>query len=177
MVATIIRILILTVFWAALQGSFSLADLLLGAVLGTAVVFFSRPLYDTDEASDEMTLGGGLRPLRRMGRFVILVLVFLRELTVSSVRVARYVLQPTLQIRSGIVAYPLDVTTDREIAALANLITLTPGTMSLDVSEDKSTLYIHTMSVASESGQDVIEDIQTSLELHVRRALGPKDAA
>jgi multicomponent Na+:H+ antiporter subunit E len=111
-----------------------------------------------------------------MGRFAILLAVFLRELVTSSIRVTRYVLQPTLTIRSAIVAYPLGVSTDREIAALANLITLTPGTMSLDVSEDKSTLYIHTMSVASEGGEDVIEDIQTSLELHVRRALGPKDA-
>lgn len=176
MTATLIRVFIMTVFWAALQGSFAPGDLLLGVMLGAVVVVFSRPLYDANDPSEHRKLDAKLRPLQRLGRFAILLAVFLRELVTSSIRVTRYVLQPTLTIRSAIVAYPLGVSTDREIAALANLITLTPGTMSLDVSEDKSTLYIHTMSVASEGGEDVIEDIQTSLELHVRRALGPKDA-
>jgi len=176
MVATLVRVLILTIFWAALQGSFAPADLLLGVILGTAVVLFARPLYDANDPSEQTKVSSALRPVQRFGRFLVLVLVFFRELITSSIRVARYTLQPKLNIRSGIVAYPLGVSTDREITALANLITLTPGTMSMHVSDDRSTLYIHTMSVASESGEEVIEDIQTSLELHVRRALGPKDA-
>lgn len=174
MVATIVRVFILTLFWAALQGSFAPADLLLGVILGTGVVLFSRPLYDANDPAEQLTLGSGLRPVQRLGRFLVLVLVFIRELITSSIRVARYTLQPKLTIRSGIVAYPLPEMSEREITALANLITLTPGTMSLHVSDDRSTLYIHTMSVASESGEEVVEDIQQSLELHVRRALGPK---
>lgn len=176
MVATLVRVLILTIFWAALQGSFTSADLLLGAILGTAVVLFARPLYDANDPAEHVQVSSALRPIQRFGRFLVLLFVFFRELITSSIQVARYTLQPKLSIRSGIVAYPLGVSTDREIAALACLITLTPGTMAMHVSDDRSTLYIHIMSVASEGGQEVIEDIQASLELHVRRALGPKDA-
>ena len=50
-------------------------------------------------------------------------------------------------MKPGIVAIPLDAKTDLEITFLANLITLTPGTLSLDCSEDRKTLYIHSMYI------------------------------
>jgi multicomponent Na+:H+ antiporter subunit E len=60
---------------------------------------------------------------------------------------------------------------------LANLISLTPGTLSLDVSPDKRCLYVHAMSVETDDGTEVIDGIKTSLEKHVSRALGPKESA
>lgn len=68
---------------------------------------------------------------------------FFWELVVSNVRVAIEVLSPRYRMKPGIVGVRLDARTDLEITLLANLITLTPGTMSVDVSEDRSTLYIH----------------------------------
>ncbi|WP_022834538.1 Na+/H+ antiporter subunit E [Salisaeta longa] len=171
MIFTLVRILIFTLIWAALQGSFSVGNVLVGVLVSGAVLAVVRPLYADDAAS-----GAAPRPIRRLWKFVVLVLVFLRELALSATRVAQIVLKPTLDIQPGIVAYPLDVATDREITALANLITLTPGTMSLHVSEDRSTLYVHAITVASEDGHDVIEDIKGSLEKHVQRALGPRSA-
>ena len=53
------------------------------------------------------------------------------------------VVTPTHYMRPGVIALPLDVTTDMEITLLANMITLTPGSLALDVSEDKKTLYVH----------------------------------
>ncbi|RAI32921.1 Na+/H+ antiporter subunit E, partial [Rhodoplanes roseus] len=50
-------------------------------------------------------------------------------------------------ISPGLIAYPLRVNRDFEITLLANLITLTPGTLSVDVSEDRRTLYIHAIDV------------------------------
>jgi multicomponent Na+:H+ antiporter subunit E len=62
-------------------------------------------------------------------------------------------------MRPGIVAVPLDAQTDLEITLMANLITLTPGTLSLDVSEDRHTLYVHAMFVDSpESVRDSIKN-------------------
>ena len=66
---------------------------------------------------------------------------------VSSLRVAYDVLTPTLHMRPAIVAIPLDAETDLQITILANFITLTPGTLSLDVSPDRKTLYVHAMYV------------------------------
>ena len=50
-------------------------------------------------------------------------------------------------MRPGIVAIPLDIERDIEITLLANMITLTPGTLSIDVSNDKRILYVHGMHV------------------------------
>ena len=74
---------------------------------------------------------------------------FLWQLILSNLRVAYDVITPRLYMRPGIVAVPLDAQTDEEITLLANLITLTPGTLSLGVSEDRRTLYVHAMFVDS----------------------------
>lgn len=171
MVAPIVRILMLTLIWVALQGSLSLGNLLLGVVFGAAILRISRPIFD--DPAESRRLRDGVRPVRRLWQVLVLVVVFLRELVVSALQVARYTLQPTLQIRPAIVKYPLDVQTPREITVLANLISLTPGTLSLDVSPDSKHLYVHAISVYSEDGSDVIVDIKESLEKHVGRALGP----
>ncbi|PEN12857.1 Na+/H+ antiporter subunit E [Longibacter salinarum] len=170
MLATTIRSLVLALIWVSLQGTFTVPNLIFGLLLGAAVTVFSQPIFD--RADDKGTLRGA-NPVRRMYRIVVLFLVFLRELAISSVRVARITVAPTLNIRSAVIEYPLDVTTNREITALSNLITLTPGTMTLDVSSDKKHLYIHSMAIESDDGQGVISDIKRSLEKHVQLAFGP----
>jgi len=175
MTGTLIRVFILTIVWAALQGSFSVVNLGFGAVLGFAVVGFSGPLYRIVAESEETTDDNGWRSFLRAPYVGILLLVFLRELLVSSVRVAAATLRPNLKLRSAVVAYPLDVTTDVEITVLSNLITLTPGTMTLDVSNDRTKLYIHAFNTETDDGAEVIDDIKSSLEKHVARALGPRD--
>jgi multicomponent Na+:H+ antiporter subunit E len=72
---------------------------------------------------------------------------FLWELVVSNVRVAIEVLSPRYRMRPGVVGVRLDARTDLEITLLANLITLTPGTMSVDISEDRRVLYVHALYV------------------------------
>lgn len=173
MVATLIRILLLTLVWGALRGSFGVGNLLLGVVLSAAILRLSQPVFQKEGGPDSTTNHRWPRPLRRTWRIAVLLLVFLRELAESALQVAAYTLQPTLQIRPGIVAYPLDVKTDREITMLANLISLTPGTLSLEVAPDRSHLYVHSISVETEDGREVIEGIKSSLEKHVSRALGP----
>ena len=65
------------------------------------------------------------------------------EVLQSNLRVLYEVLTPGQKMNPGIIAIPLDAKTDLEITVFANLITLTPGTLSLDTSKDRSTLYIH----------------------------------
>lgn len=78
---------------------------------------------------------------------VYFVLFFLWELWVANLRVAFDVLTPPYQMKPGIIAVPLDARTDAEITLLTNLITLTPGTLSLDISTDRRVLYVHTMYI------------------------------
>ena len=75
------------------------------------------------------------------------LLFFFREVVKSNLRVAYEVLTPGQKMKPGIVGIPLDAKTDLEITVLANLITLTPGTLSLDVSDDRTVLYVHAMFI------------------------------
>ncbi len=84
------------------------------------------------------------RWLIQFGRFA---LFYLREVILSNARVAHDVLTPTHHMKPGFIAVPLAELSDRQVLVLANLITMTPGTLSLDVSDDRTTLYLHAMYV------------------------------
>lgn len=124
-------ILLLTLAWLALTGSWTLPNAVLGLALSWAASSFSRETRRRREIA--------LRPLRIAG----LALLFLYELALSGYRVARLVLTPKMNLKPGIFAYPLKVDRNFEITLLANLITLTPGTLSVDVSADRKTLFVH----------------------------------
>ena len=170
MIATTVRIVLMTLVWAALQGSFGVGTLLLGALVSGAILYMSQPLFNPEERG---VFGGG-RPLRRAWRILVLLLVFLRKVVLSALQVAGHVLQPSLSIRPAIIEYPLHVQTDREVTVLANMISLTPGTLSMDVAPDRSAIYVHAITVSTEDGRRVIDEIKGSLEKHIRRALGPE---
>jgi multicomponent Na+:H+ antiporter subunit E len=87
------------------------------------------------------------------------------ELFLANMSVARVVLQPRLRIRPGILAYRTDLRTEMAITWLANLITLTPGTLTLAVSEDKRILYIHTLNVTDPNA--VVASIRHAFEANL----------
>jgi multicomponent Na+:H+ antiporter subunit E len=96
-----------------------------------------------------------------------LAAVFVYELWLSSVTVARAAIARNPQIASAIVAVPLELKTDLGIAVLANLVTLTPGTCSLHVSEDRRTLYVHALNV--DSPEETVVGIKRKFERRIAR--------
>lgn len=105
--------------------------------------------------------------ITNVGAWVRLAGYFFRELALSVKDVLITVLDPRIPIRSAIVAIPLDVKSDAAITLVANMITLTPGTTSLHVSDDKSTLYVHVMNVSEES----VRAIKEGFEARVKEVL------
>lgn len=103
--------------------------------------------------------------LARILRGGPLFALFLRELLLSAVRVAVFAIQPRLSLRPSIVAYPLTAPSDAEITLLANLITLTPGTLSVDVSDDRKWLFIH--CIDAPDSEAVINAIAGGFETRV----------
>ena len=79
----------------------------------------------------------------KLPRAISLMVYFFKELIVASLVVAWDVITPRSHVESGVIALPLDAKTNFEITLLASLISLTPGTLSLDVSEDRRTLFVH----------------------------------
>ena len=110
----------------------------------------------------------GPRSSRRIRRVLSLAILFLYELMASAVRVALVVVRPDMSkaVRPAIVAVPLSVKSEAEITLLANLITLTPGTLSVDVSADKSVLYVHALYMDDRDA--MIADIANGFEKKIR---------
>ncbi len=125
--------ILLALLWGAVSGSFSPSSLLFGFVVGYLVLIIARPVL------------GPSAYYSRVGRAVSYVVFFAYELVKSSLIVAWDVLTPGLDARPAVIAYPLELKTAAGITLLANTISLTPGTLSLDVSDDEKTLYVHAM--------------------------------
>ena len=125
--------LLLAIGWVAVTGSVSLLNLIFGFLLAALALFIIREPF-----------GGKTYP-RRVGPVLSLAALFLKELSLSAWKVTVTVLSPDMKLKPGIFAFPLTVTSDFEITLLANLITLTPGTLSGDVSTDRRTLYVHAL--------------------------------
>ena len=96
-----------------------------------------------------------------------LAAVFVYELSLSSLTVARAAFARKPRTASAIVAVPLELHTDLGIAVLANLVTLTPGTCSLHVSEDRRTLYVHALNV--DSPKQTVAGIKRAFERRIAR--------
>jgi multicomponent Na+:H+ antiporter subunit E len=126
--------IVLAVAWAALTGNFTLSGLLVGFALGSAALYLTKPLFP-----------GCDRYFKRVWRWVKLCVLFLYELVVSSVQVVWDVLTPQHKARPRVISMPLDVEGEMGILLVTNLISLTPGTLSLDVTDDGRTLYVHAM--------------------------------
>ncbi len=132
--------IVLALVWTVVSGSFTFLNLVFGFLLGAASLYLIRR---------EIGTAGYVGRVFRIGS---LFLLFLRELLMSAWRVAVMVLRPQMDLTPGIFAYRLKVDRDFEISLLANLITLTPGTLSVDVSEDRSTLYVHAIDCSDPDG-------------------------
>lgn len=122
---------LLAVIWVMVTGFYGGLNLVFGFLLGAFVLYLIREQV------------GSVGYFSRAGRILRLLLLFLYELVMSAIRVAITVLTPRMNVRPGIFAYRLKVDRDFEITLLANMITLTPGTLSVDVSDDQKYLYIH----------------------------------
>lgn len=113
--------------------SFTLTTLLTGFIVGFGALWLTRPLYRDH------------RYFQRALPTVKLTAFFIKALVVSNLRVLGDVITPSHSSRPGIIRLDLDARTDLEIMMVANLISLTPGTLSIDVSKDRRWLYVHVM--------------------------------
>ena len=149
--------LLLALLWAAVAGSVGPAHLAVGFVVGYLVLWLARPI---------------LGPTRYFGKVVEalrFLAFFAYELVLANLRVAWDVLTPRSYRRPGVVAVPLEAASDAEITFLANLVTLTPGSLSLDVDEDRRFLYVHAMFV--DDPDAIRRDVKRGFERRVLELL------
>ena len=147
--------ILLAFAWATLLGEITPGNLLVGYILGYAVLALLEK--------------GGVLPSTfqtKVGRVLSLAAFFAWELVVANVRVAADVLKPTTSIQPAVVAIPLDITSDAEILLLSALINITPGSVTIDLSEDRSTLYVHVMHITSadQSRREIKDGFERSVK-------------
>ena len=149
--------ILLALAWGFVTGSFTIASLAFGFALGYVALWLPRRLW------------GETKYFRRLYLILRLVFVFLYELALSGWTVAKIVLKPGRDFRSAIIAVPLEAKTGWEITTFANLITLTPGTLTIDVSQDRSTLYVHAIDVGDDP-EDEKEAMKRAFEVNIMEA-------
>lgn len=125
--------LVFALVFMVLFGTGRMSEFFLGFVLGYGALWVTKPLYpDT-------------RYFQKLPKALNLTVFFLKELAVSNLKVLWDVITPQHINRPGIIGVPLDARSDLEIFLVANLLSLTPGTLSVDLSDDRQTLFVHVM--------------------------------
>ncbi len=140
----------LAFLWMFIEGKFSASGFITGYILGLIVIFAMRRFFRSKFY------------LHRVYAWIKLTLIFLRELILSNIAVTKVVLNPTLDIQPGIFALETKLKNDWEVTLLSSLITLTPGTLVVDISPDNKVLYIHAMDI--QDVDEAIESIRNSFE-------------
>jgi multicomponent Na+:H+ antiporter subunit E len=139
MVKQFLMNLLLSFIWVALTGTLYYSNFLFGFMIGFAILWV---MNRTEEDQRYFT---------RVPKTIYLLFYFIYELIKANIQVAYDVITPKYFFKPGIVKYPMSARTDLEINLLSTAISLTPGTLILDISEDKKTLYIHVMYLKDKS--------------------------
>lgn len=150
----VVNWLFLMIVWFAFTTSFAEQELIVGLVVTMIISFLSIRLFTCCTLSI-------LAP-QRIFYMIWYLIVFIIALIKSNFDVARRVLTPSLPINPGIVKFKTQLKTDYAKMVLANSITLTPGTLSIDVVDD--TFYIHWIDVKTTNPEKAFEDIASQFE-------------
>ncbi|MGE4273748.1 MAG: Na+/H+ antiporter subunit E [Desulfitobacterium sp.] len=123
--------------WMLFRDTWSVADFFMGYLVGLALIFimkrfFKAPFY-----------------LIKLWAMVKFLYVAIREIISSSIFVLKLVIKPRMEFKPGIFALHTQLEGDGEVTLLSLLITLTPGSVVLEVSPDGKILYIHAMDLAN----------------------------
>ncbi len=164
--------IVLAFIWCLLQENLRIHEFLIGALLGYGVVRLLKPVLDDGgvEGKTSRSALGFKRYSRIFLHTLRYIFVFVYEVIKANLQVVKIVLSPKLNITPGIIAYKMDVESDAGITLLANSITLTPGTLTVDVSKDKETLYIHALHM--EDARVLELSIKNSLERYSKEVMG-----
>jgi multicomponent Na+:H+ antiporter subunit E len=163
--AVIATFILCFIFWLLLTLSLSPRDLVLGVLVSLGAALFSARFFVHEEAYHLYN------PVRLFRLLYYFIFVFMGELIKANWDVAKRALSPKLPVRPGIVKVPSEVKSDYAQAMLANSITLTPGTITMDIAEedDQAYYYIHWIDVAEEDREKAGEAIKGRMEKWIRR--------
>ncbi len=162
--AVIAAFVVCFAFWLLLTWSFSIQELIAGAVVSLAAALFSARFFIHEKAF------WFCNPAKLFTGLFYWVCVFPGELIRANLHMAKLVLSGCKNLKPGIVKIPVDLKSDYGQAALANSITLTPGTITMEIAEEEgqTNYYVHWIEAASD-GEEAGEAIKGRMEKWIRR--------
>jgi len=148
----LIENLFLAFIWLTLTMKFTFTNFIFGFIAGFIVLWFVNRRKNHE-----------YRYALFIPRLLSFFMLFLKELVIGSLRIGYDIITRKDYMNPGIIAVPLDAKTDLEITLLSNVITLTPGTTSLTLSNDRSVLYVYSMYLEKDAKKS-IDEIKNGLE-------------
>ncbi|WP_340818560.1 Na+/H+ antiporter subunit E [Methanolobus sp. WCC4] len=147
---------VLGLVWCFVHGTVNVNNFILGVLIAPFIIRPFKVLFPFDQ---DFSFGNAVKKIPAQIKFLYVLIV---EIIKANIMVAKIVLQPKIDIKPGIIAVPIDSKTDLGITAIANTITLTPGTLTIDVSDDRSILYVHAIDATDPEGiaRSISEDLE-----------------
>ena len=163
--AVVATFLVCFAFWVLLTWSFATQELIAGGVVSLAVALFAARFFIHEKSF------WFANPLKFFNGLIYWIFIFPAELIKANVNMAKICFGGCKKINPGIVKVPVGLKSDYGRAALANSITLTPGTITMETVEEngEAAFYIHWIDVAAPSGKEAGDAIKGTLEKGLRR--------
>ncbi|QQD85949.1 MULTISPECIES: Na+/H+ antiporter subunit E [Jeotgalicoccus] len=151
--------IILAFLWMFMNADMSVGTFVTGYLIGLVAVYLFRNFLP------------GRFYLRRLYLMIKLLFIFIIELVKANIDVVKIVMSPKIDIHPGFYAYPSDLEEEWEVALLSTLITLTPGTVVVAISDDYSIIYIHGLDM--DDADEEIDNIKAAFENVIKEVAQP----
>ncbi len=151
--------IMLLIVWLMLNTTVSLGHIILGSVLALIIPLLCAPLRVPQPK------------MKKPFKALVYIFVVLKDIIVANFEVAFLVVGPMHKIKPGLLAVPLELDDTLPITVLASTVTMTPGTLSAEVSKDKKWLYVHVLDMP-DNEQEVIDLIKQRYESRVKEIFG-----
>lgn len=148
----------LFVVWLLLNNSVSAGQMVLAAFFAITIPWLVKDMRDEHPK------------IRRPFLAIRYVLMVMKDIVVANIEVALLIIGPIKKLQPGFVAVPINMTSELGITVLASTVSLTPGTVSAEVSKDKNWLYIHALHLGDESA--LIDEIKSRYEAPIKEIFG-----
>ena len=165
--------------WILLQNNYTIQSFVVGYLLGMLFLFVFRKqlagkLYFLPGAWADHRSRASEKQRKRSYFYkawaaLVLLIIFVKELIVASFLVILQVLKPQLTVKPGIIAYKTDLETEGQIVVLTSIITLVPGSVSMQLSPDSKTIYIHVFDIDNEEA--VVRHIREEYENRIKEVV------
>lgn len=150
--------LLLFVVWLLLNNSVSAGHMVLAAFFAITIPLLVNSMRDEHPKI--------LKPWLAI-RYVLMVL---KDILTANVEVALLIIGPIKKLTPGFVAIPINIDSDLGITILASTVSLTPGTVSAEVSKDKAWLYVHSLHLDDEA--ELIKSVKQRYEKPIKEIFG-----